>query len=167
MWVTHSCPTLCDPMDCSPPGSSVHRILQARILEWVDISFSRGASQARDQTRFSHTAGRLHPLSHHGSPSYLKVWRGLRCMCLAQDSQWMVQALSSHLCSWLCISGAALVAQMVKNLPAVRETCVRSLGQKDPLKKGMTTHCSIFAWRIPWTEATVHGITKSWTWLSN
>ena len=39
--VAQSCPTLCDPMDCSPPGSSVHRILQARILEWVAISFSR------------------------------------------------------------------------------------------------------------------------------
>ena len=39
--VAQSCPTLCDPMDCSPPGSSVHGILQARILEWVAISFSR------------------------------------------------------------------------------------------------------------------------------
>ena len=38
--VTHFCPTLCDPMDCSPPGSSIHRILQARTLEWVAISFS-------------------------------------------------------------------------------------------------------------------------------
>ena len=42
--VTQSCPTLCDPVDCSPPGSSVHGILQARILEWVAISFSRGSS---------------------------------------------------------------------------------------------------------------------------
>ena len=42
--VAHSGPTLCDPMDCSPPGSSVHGILQARILEWVAISFSRGSS---------------------------------------------------------------------------------------------------------------------------
>ena len=42
--VTQSCPTLCDPMDCSPPGSSVHaRTLQARILEWVAILFSRGS----------------------------------------------------------------------------------------------------------------------------
>ena len=41
---THLCPTLCDPKDCSPPGSSVHGILQARILEWVAISFSRGSS---------------------------------------------------------------------------------------------------------------------------
>ena len=42
--VAQSCPTLCDPVDCSPPGSPVHGILQARILEWVAISFSRGSS---------------------------------------------------------------------------------------------------------------------------
>ena len=42
-----SCPTLCDPMDCSPPGSSVHGVLLARILEWVAIPFSRGSSQPR------------------------------------------------------------------------------------------------------------------------
>ena len=47
---------------------------------------------------------------------------------------------------------ASLVAQMVKNLPATQETWVRSLGQEDPLKKEMTTHSSILAWRIPWTE---------------
>ena len=44
------CPTLCDPMDCSPPGSSVHGILWARILEWVAISFSRGYYWPRDWT---------------------------------------------------------------------------------------------------------------------
>ena len=48
-----SCQTLCDPMVCSPPDSSVHGILQARILEWVAISFSRGSSQSRDQTQVS------------------------------------------------------------------------------------------------------------------
>ena len=55
--VALSCPTLCDCMDCSPPGSSVHGILQARILEGVAVSFSRGSSQPRDQTQFSHIAG--------------------------------------------------------------------------------------------------------------
>ena len=50
-------PTLCDPMDCSPPGSSVHGILQARILEWVAISFSTGTSRPRDQTQDSYIAG--------------------------------------------------------------------------------------------------------------
>ena len=57
--VAQSCPTLCDPMDCSPPGSSVHGILQARILEWVAIPFSRGSSWPRDQTWVSCTAGRF------------------------------------------------------------------------------------------------------------
>ena len=49
--VTQSCPTLCNPMDCSLPGSSVHGILQARILEWVVVPFSRGLSQPSGQTQ--------------------------------------------------------------------------------------------------------------------
>ena len=54
---------------------------------------------------------------------------------------------------WLFLpSGIFLVAQMVKNLPAMQETWVRSLGQEDPLEKGMATHSTILAWRIPWTE---------------
>ena len=48
--------------------------------------------------------------------------------------------------------GFSLGAQTVKNLPAVQETWVQFLGQEDPLKKGMATHCSIHAWKIPWTE---------------
>ena len=56
--VTQSCLTLCNPMDCSLPGSSVHGIFQARILEWVAISFSRGSSRPRDQARVSHIVGR-------------------------------------------------------------------------------------------------------------
>ena len=54
-----SCLTLCNPMDCSPPGSSVCGILQARILEWVAVSFFRGSSQPRDQTQVSRIAGRF------------------------------------------------------------------------------------------------------------
>ena len=53
------CPTLCDPMDCSQPGSSVHGIFQARILEWVAMPFSRGSSWPMDWTRVSCTAGRF------------------------------------------------------------------------------------------------------------
>ena len=49
-------------------------------------------------------------------------------------------------------TGASLVAQAVKNLPPMQETWVRSLGQEDALEEGMTTHSSILAWRIPWTE---------------
>ena len=50
------CQTLCDPVDCSPLGFSVHGILQARILEWVAVSSSRGSSQPRDQTRISYVS---------------------------------------------------------------------------------------------------------------
>ena len=57
-FVIQSCPTLCDPMNCDLPGSSVHGIFQARVLEWVAISFSRGSSQPRDQTQVSHIVGR-------------------------------------------------------------------------------------------------------------
>ena len=56
---------------------------------------------------------------------------------------------------------ASLVS--TKNLPAVRETWVQSLGREDPLEKGIATHSSILAWRILWTEGTVSEIAKSWT----
>ena len=71
----------------------------------------------------------------------------------------------------------SLLAQMVKNLPAMQETQVQSFGWQDPLENGMATHSSIFAWRISWStpwkhargawRATAHGVTKSWTQLSN
>ena len=56
--IAQSCLTLCNPMDCSLPGSSVHGIFQARILEWIAISFSRGSSRPRDRTQVSHIVGR-------------------------------------------------------------------------------------------------------------
>ena len=59
---------------------------------------------------------------------------------------------------------ASLVAQRVKNLPAIRETWVQSLGWEDPLEKGAATYSSNLAWRIPWT---VHGVAKSRTQLSD
>ena len=58
MLVAQSCPTLCDPMDCSLSGSSVYGIFQARVLEWIAISFSRGSSCPRNQTQVSRIAGR-------------------------------------------------------------------------------------------------------------
>ena len=75
--VAPSCPTVCNPMDSSsPPGSSVPGISQARILEWVAISFSRGSSQPRDQTHVSSVSCRwiLYLLSHQGSQgSWLSI----------------------------------------------------------------------------------------------
>ena len=57
--VAQLCPTLCDPMDCSPPNSSVHEFLQARILKWVTILFSKRSSLLRDQTQISCITGRF------------------------------------------------------------------------------------------------------------
>ena len=71
--VAQSCLTLCDPVDCIPPGSSFHGILQARIVEWVAISFSRESSQPRDRTQVSCIAGRFfNCLSYHVSLHFLR-----------------------------------------------------------------------------------------------
>ena len=70
MLVARSCLALCYPMDCSPPGFSVPGILQARILEWVAIPFSRGSSQPRDQTWVSCIAGRFLPSEPPGKPRH-------------------------------------------------------------------------------------------------
>ena len=70
--VVQSCPTCCDPIDCSLPGSSIHGIPQARILEWFAMPSSRGSSKPRDQTQVSHTAGGFFShLSHQGSLVYI------------------------------------------------------------------------------------------------
>ena len=120
-----------DPVNCSPLGSSVHRILQARILqailEWAAIPFSRGSSWPRNWTCISCIAGR-----------FFTIW-----------------ATREDLIFFFCGGGgedASLVAQMVRNLPAMQETWVWSLGQEDPLEKGMATHTNILAWKTPWTE---------------
>ena len=70
------CLILCDPIDCSPPGSSVHGILQARILEWVAISFSRGSSRPGVQPQVFCIAGRFFTFSatREALLSYLQVW---------------------------------------------------------------------------------------------
>ena len=92
------------PHECSPTGSSVHEILQARILEWVAISFSRGSSQPRDQTWVLCIAGRfVYHLSHQGSPrlltkepgdnrslpvGYVHSWERLSHLAFRRSSPW-------------------------------------------------------------------------------
>ena len=79
--ITKSCLTLCDPVGYSTPGSSVHGIFQARILEWVAMLSSRGSSQPRDWNNTSciSCTGRqiLYPLSHQGSPIWSTVTRNI------------------------------------------------------------------------------------------
>ena len=66
--VAQSCPTLCDPMDCSLSGSSVHGIFQARVLEWIAISFSGGSSDPGVEPGSPALQQTLYRLSHQGSP---------------------------------------------------------------------------------------------------
>ena len=86
--VAQSCLTLCIPMDCSPPGSSVHGILQTRTLEWVAISSSRGSSRPRDQTQVSHIAGR-----------FFTIWA-------TREALWGLMMATDHfiLLWWICKS---------------------------------------------------------------
>ena len=73
--VAQSCPTLWDPMDCSLPGSSLHGILQARVFEWVAISFSRGSSRPRDWICVSHIPGRRFNLwATREAPDWWNWW---------------------------------------------------------------------------------------------
>ena len=74
--VAQSCLTLCDPTDCSLPGSSIHGIFQARVLQWVGCCFLlQRIFWPRDQTQISHIVGRrLYHLSHQESPSMILSW---------------------------------------------------------------------------------------------
>ena len=108
--VAQLCPALCNPMDCSLPGSSVHGILQARILEWVDIPFPRGSSQPRDWTWASCIAGGLFtiwatmevPMSGAGEYNLLIrllliSWHHKQKTFLISESHHIVTSMKFHL----------------------------------------------------------------------
>ena len=116
-WWWFSCQVVsdsCDPMDCSPPGSSVHGILQARILEWVAISFSRESSKPRDRTSVAHIAcigrrGSLPLAPPSGKPSNklfdnrTRDWIWLR-KGLSAPSSHKVSSGNKNLCQCLRIN---------------------------------------------------------------
>ena len=81
-FVAQLCPTLCDPVDCRPPGSSVHGTLQARALEWVAMPPSRGSSQPRDRTQVSHRIWQEDPLP--SEPPGMPVNIGVGVLSLLQ-----------------------------------------------------------------------------------
>ena len=100
-----------------------------------------------------------------------RQWHPTPVLLPGKSHGWRLRSMGSHRVGhdWSDLA-AALVAQTVKCLSAMWETTVRSLSQEDPLEKEMATHSSTLAWKIPWTESlagTVHGVTKSWTQLSD
>ena len=128
--VAQSCLTLCNPMDYSLLGSSVHGIFQARILGWVAISFSRRSSGSRDWTWVSRIVGR-------------------------HFTVWATREVQSTIKTTTQLFMTSLVAQLVNNLSTVQETWVPFLGREDPLEQEIATHSSILALRIPWAQETV------------
>ena len=87
--VSQSCLTLCDPVDYSPPGFSIHGIFQARILEWVAISYSRGSSWPRDQNCLLHWQAYSLPLKHWVSPKLHIQFSSVQFSCsVVSDSLW-------------------------------------------------------------------------------
>ena len=167
--------TLCDPVDCSPPGSSVHGILQARRLEWVVTPSSRGSSRPRDWIHISYIfcTGRWEEprsLSLQGDPlpaepqgnskntgmGSLSLFHRIFLyresnLCVLHCRRILYQLSYQGLCKGSCQLGASLVAQMVK-----RQLGAGDLGSIPGSGRypgeGKATHSIILAWRIPWTE---------------
>ena len=103
------------------------------------------------------------PCSHLGLPASLAslAYRGITPDCLVLHMEFsfvhtcvLISSLYNDTIYTGLTSLGKLTSQTVKNLPAMRETWIRSLGQEDPLEEGMATHSSILAWRIPWTGET-------------
>ena len=140
--VTQLCPSLCDPMDYSLLGSSVHGIIQARILEWVTIFSSRGSSPARDPTCVS-WIGRW--ILYHWV-----TWKPFNVGIIFPFS--LLLLLLHIFCLFLSMCNSCFPGGSDSSLSTMREPWVWSLGRDDSLEKEMATHSSILAWRIPWTE---------------
>ena len=126
------CPPLCDPVGCSLPGSSVHRILQAGVLKWVAISFSRGSSQPRDWT---HVSCLLH-------------WQ-MSSLPLAPPAEKAMAPHSSTLAwtiPWMEEPGRL---QSMGLLGVGHDWATSFTFHFHALEKEMATHSSVLAWRIP------------------
>ena len=129
--VTQLCLTLCDPMDCSLPGSSIHGILQVRILEWVVISFSRGSSQPRDQTFISCLAGR---------GKHIKS-----CHLFQREEKRITKGIWDCVSRVLSLSGCWIAAESQNweksFLPQLTTSAVKPLHAQWPSSSGMPMLC--------------------------
>ena len=173
-----SCPTLCDPIDGSPPGSPVPGILQARILQWVAISFSNAWKwkvkvKSLSRVRLLATTWTA---TYQAPPSMgfsrQEYWSGVPLPSPHPDKSDLLTKTAlvtysdkQQSLSLLYVTRDSLVTQLVKNLPAVWETWVRSLGWEDPLEgNSYPLQCSGLEDSM---DCTVHVVTKSQTLLSN
>ena len=157
----HSCPTLCDPIDGSPPGSADPGILQARTLEWVAMSFSNAWKWKVKVKSLSRVWLFVTPwtAAYQARPSMgfsrQEYWSGVpspsRSPQLTRNFTIKDLTSENNIYNRVMTEWISLVAQMVKNLPAMRENWVWSLGWEDALEKGTATHSSILTRRVSWT----------------
>ena len=169
----------CDPMDCSPPGSSVRGIFQARVLQWVAISFSRESSQLRDRTQVSCTAGRCFTIwATRNPPIYVSIlfqilfpFKSLQSveqvsLCNTVDPCWL-SVLNIAVCTYHGFSSSHVWMWELDH----KEECRRI----DPFK--------LWCWRrllrAPWTAGrsnwsllkeinlNIHWKDWCWSWSSN
>ena len=143
-------------MDCNPPHSSIHGILQARILEWVAISFSRGSSQPRRRTQVYCIAGRCFNLWASPLPWHVPIcsWHDY-AYAVPIPPVWRLRTPALGPVNLALHSKrASPVAHQLKNPLAIQELekiRVQSLGWEDPLEEKMETQYSILARKILWT----------------
>ena len=141
--VTQSCLSLCDPMDCSRPGSSVHGISQARILEWAVISFSMGSSRPRDQTWVSCINRRI-----LYCPSTKEAWTGTFVIfvhiSLVKSNHMtkhksMRQGYGLHLVQWELLQGCVATGMVCNSITG----SYQGIGNNNP-----TCHLEPASWSI-------------------
>ena len=149
------CPTLCDPIDSSPPGSPVPGILQATTLEWVAISFSNAWKWKVKVKSVMSNPQRPHGLQ---PTRLLHPWvfpgksTGVGCHCFLRHTDYLHTKNDEYLLYTDTRFGLPWWLKSLKNSPAMQQTQFWSLGWEDPLQMGTATHSSILACRIPWTE---------------
>ena len=159
-WLTKSCPTLCDPMNCNLPGSCVHGIFQARRLEWVVISFSKGSSHPEDWTHIgcidrccfvfvfvflplshqgTHLSCLLIEIFNHNSPEYPK-FKTIQVHDITQSTSYQYSCLENPMDGgawWAAVHGVAK--------SRIRLSDLTFTFHFPALEKEMATHSSVLA----------------------
>ena len=147
-----SCPTLCDPMDYSLQGSSVHGIIQARVLEWVAISFSRGSSQARDRTGVSRIAGRC-----------FTVW-STRLIpieeCREPEALWELS--DKDFSNWLCF---LILLPFLSLFASLLPSCLPSLFLSLPYTCNWTFKFKVLYQMVTQRKITCVSLLETWSYM--
>ena len=137
-----SCPTLCDPVDCSPPGSSIHGILQARVLEWVAISFSKMKYRIMKLKLPSsiHRQQEKENISNFDAPvrKYTSFPNGV------YSNKGVIFNIRSQASQVVLIE-----KKMTASAGNIRENRFKSLGRENHLEEETASHSSLLGWRIP------------------